>query len=110
VRKHAQATTVDIIVQVSNRHVRLIVQDDGQGFEVPEAITDFARRGSFGIMGLHERAQLFGGEVTIEARPGQGTTVNMIMPRQMQPSPLSLKTITPQEVSPNSTEKLRQKA
>lgn len=86
VRKHAHASKVGIWAQFARRYVRLTVQDNGQGFEVPEAITDFASDGNFGVMGLMERAQLFGGDVTIRSEPGQGTTIRIVMPRQPAPS------------------------
>ena len=85
VKKHANATQVDVSVQVMPGYVKLTIEDDGQGFEIPEAITDFASHGSFGVMGLYERAQLFGGEVQIESDQGQGTVVSIVMPRQLQP-------------------------
>lgn len=81
IRKHAHATEVEVWARFTTRQVRLIVKDNGQGFEVPEAITDFASRGSFGVMGLHERAHLFGGTVTLKSEPGAGTTVDLVMPR-----------------------------
>lgn len=85
VKKHARATEVNVWTQFSKRYVRLTVQDNGQGFEVPEAITDFASAGNFGMMGLQERAQLFGGDVTILSTPGKGTTIRLVMPRQAPP-------------------------
>jgi signal transduction histidine kinase len=86
VKKHAHASKVGIWAQFARRYIRLTVQDNGQGFEVPKAITDFASDGNFGVMGLMERAQLFGGDVTIRSEPGQGTTIRMVMPRQPAPS------------------------
>jgi signal transduction histidine kinase len=82
IRKHARATEVNVLVQFTRRHVKLKVQDNGVGFKMPEAITDLASNGSFGVMGLHERAQLFGGKVTVESNTNKGTTVRMTMPRQ----------------------------
>jgi signal transduction histidine kinase len=82
IKKHANATQVEVLAQFTPKTVRLTVTDDGQGFEVPEAITDLASRGSFGVMGLYERAQLFGGEVVVKSQPEQGTTMQMSMPRQ----------------------------
>ncbi len=90
VKRHAHATKVNVWAQFAKRYIRLTVQDNGQGFEVPEAITDFASAGSFGVMGLQERAQLFGGEVTIKSMPGKGATIRMVMPRQMIPSEFRL--------------------
>ncbi len=54
--------------------VELTVADDGRGFAFDEA-----ERG-LGIAGMRERALLVGGELTIESRPGRGTTVRLTLP------------------------------
>lgn len=82
VKKHAHATEVKVLAAFTPEYITLTVHDNGQGFEVPDAITDFASSGNFGMMGLYERAQLFGGQVVIESQPNQGTTINLIIPRQ----------------------------
>ena len=56
--------------------VELEVSDDGRGFAFEES-----ERG-LGIAGMRERALLVGGELTIESRPGAGTTVRLeVKPR-----------------------------
>ncbi|MBN1218809.1 MAG: HAMP domain-containing protein [Anaerolineae bacterium] len=82
VRKHAYATQVDVLAEFDRRQVRLVVQDNGQGFEVPEALTDFASNGNFGMMGLQERARLFGGNIVVQSAPNQGTRIELLIPRQ----------------------------
>ncbi len=67
-------------VVVSLRHcdadsgVKLEVNDDGRGFAFDES------EGGLGIGGMRERALLIGGELTIESRPGHGTTVRLTVP------------------------------
>ena len=82
VKKHADATEVDVLAQFTEKEIGLTVQDNGRGFIVPDSITDFASSGGFGVMGLHERAQLFGGHIVVESQPFEGTTIRMLMPRQ----------------------------
>lgn len=84
VRKHAHATQVNVSAKFTKRQVRLTVQDNGRGFEVPESLTDFASNGSFGMMGLQERAHLFGGNVVVHSKPDKGTTIHLVMPRQAE--------------------------
>jgi PAS domain S-box-containing protein len=76
VARHANAGHVDIVLSVAADHVALFVRDDGRG------ITDveLAGRRSLGLVGMRERALLLGGDVTIEGRPGQGTTVMLQVP------------------------------
>lgn len=90
VRKHAQASQIRVVVRFGKKQVFLTVEDDGTGFEVPEAITDFASNGSFGVMGLHERAQLFGGKLELHSKPGEGTKVHLVMQREASPSRLEI--------------------
>ena len=106
VRKHAGATQVNIIARFGQSHIRLVVEDNGQGFEVPEAITDFASLGSFGMMGLQERAQLFGGDLIVQSAPGRGTTIRIGMTRYSTPAqPKVEQPSAPQTHSPKPSEK-----
>jgi signal transduction histidine kinase len=82
VKKHADATEVEVLAQFAEEQILLTVHDNGRGFVVPGSVTDLASSGSFGVMGLQERAQLFGGHTIFESQPGEGTTVRMVMPRQ----------------------------
>ncbi len=91
VKKHAHATEVDVLAQFSDKQIILIVRDNGCGFILPDSITDFASSGSFGVMGLEERAQLFGGNIQVESQPDEGTTVRLIMPRQSDLTPIELR-------------------
>jgi two-component system, NarL family, sensor histidine kinase UhpB len=54
--------------------VGLEVADDGRGFAFDDS------EGGLGIAGMRERALLIGGELTIESRPGRGTTVRLTVP------------------------------
>jgi two-component system, NarL family, sensor histidine kinase UhpB len=54
--------------------VELEVADDGRGFAFDES------EGGLGLAGMRERALLIGGELTIESRPGRGTTVRLLVP------------------------------
>jgi two-component system sensor histidine kinase UhpB len=54
--------------------VELEVADDGRGFPFDES------EGGLGIAGMRERALLAGGELTIESRPGAGTTIRLTVP------------------------------
>ncbi|MCB0192713.1 MAG: HAMP domain-containing protein [Anaerolineae bacterium] len=91
VRKHAHATKVTVLARFTPRQIRMSVRDNGRGFEVPDDVTDFTNSGNFGIMGLHERAQLFGGSVKIKSTPNQGTIVEMTIPRQITIPPFSVR-------------------
>ena len=83
IKKHAHASWVNVVAQFTPQQIELTVRDNGRGFEVPETLTDFASNGSFGMMGLQERARLFGGNVFVQSAPKQGTIVQLVIPRQL---------------------------
>jgi len=85
IRKHAHATEVWVTVRFLPKQSLLEVRDNGVGFEVPENTTDLVRGGSFGLMGLEERANLFGGDISFQSAPDQGTIVRVILPHSQLP-------------------------
>lgn len=76
VLKHAGASQVQVTLDRVHDGVRLRVQDNGCGFST----TVPRQPQSLGLMGLHERAQLLGGSVTLQSAPGQGTCVEVYIP------------------------------
>jgi signal transduction histidine kinase len=91
VKKHAHATEVNVLAQFTENQIMLTVEDDGCGFTVPDSITDFASSGSFGVMGLQERAHLFGGNIEVESQLDKGTLVRLIIPRHSDLSPFEIR-------------------
>lgn len=79
VRKHALATAVDVELHFESDQVRLSVRDNGQGFPLTDT-ADLARRGSYGLMGIRERAQLFGGRMKVHSGEGEGTLIEVALP------------------------------
>lgn len=80
VAAHAAASRVDVAVDFAADGVTLIVHDDGRGFTPPDQPADLARNGHFGLMGMRERAMLYGGRLTITSAPGQGTSIEAWLP------------------------------
>jgi signal transduction histidine kinase len=76
VARHAKASHVVVELKKDQRLLLLEVKDNGRGISVQEA----ASTKSFGLLGMRERALLFGGEVTIQGREGEGTTVRVRIP------------------------------
>ncbi len=74
VRKHSQAERALVKIRYSNRRVKLVISDDGQGFNLKREL-EFARAGKLGLIGMKERAHLIGAELKINSRPHRGTTV-----------------------------------
>lgn len=74
VAKHARAAVVGLRVEVEGKTVRLMVADDGVGFDPARLGKPDERRG-LGLLIMSERAEAVGGQCHIESRPGSGTRV-----------------------------------
>jgi signal transduction histidine kinase len=85
--QHANASQIWVAVRFEDTHLVLSVQDDGQGFKAPALPDTLARQGHFGLMGIQERALLYGGQLTIRSALGEGTTVSVRLPYPAQPNP-----------------------
>ncbi|HEX6137303.1 MAG TPA: PAS domain S-box protein [Casimicrobiaceae bacterium] len=77
IAKHARASHADIVIENDGDAFVVRVEDDGVGFS-PLAPR---KPQSLGLYGLRERASLLGGEATIASAPGEGTIVEVRLPR-----------------------------
>jgi two-component system sensor histidine kinase DegS len=84
-KRHSQASQVVTTVEFGRGGTRITVDDDGQGFEVPNRAGDLVPTGKLGLIGMHERARLLGGTLKIRSKPGEGTTVTVEIP--IMPAP-----------------------
>jgi two-component system NarL family sensor kinase len=69
-RQHAHAKTASVTLACTKRQVRLLIEDDGMGFDV-DAISPKRH----GIVGMRERARAVGGTLRIDSKKGSGTRV-----------------------------------
>jgi signal transduction histidine kinase len=76
--KHAGARYIRVRLCYDKNAVRLLVSDDGRGFD-PESVVA-AKAGHFGLVGLRERAARLGATLSLDSRPGRGTTVEVTVP------------------------------
>jgi signal transduction histidine kinase len=78
--KHAGATIVNISLATADGLLKLIVEDNGIGFNIAEAL---AKRESFGLSGMRERVALLGGTFQVESRTEgtkTGTKISIELP------------------------------
>jgi signal transduction histidine kinase len=77
-RKHSGARTVRITFERENDQARIIIADDGCGFDPNQSNRDGNRH--FGLSFMRERVAELGGFMTIDSRPGAGTTIRLEAP------------------------------
>ena len=76
VRKHAAASRVTIGLEGD----ALVIEDNGRGFDLMRLASGKSR--NFGLQFMRERAELFGGQLHIESRQGEGTRILLRLPGQ----------------------------
>ena len=80
--KHAFPKAVSVLIHRAPNVVRLVIEDDGKGFDVDAAPSET----QLGLVGMRERAHLMGGSMTVESSPGRGTTICVTVPLSRPPA------------------------
>lgn len=80
VARHAKASGASVLLERRSSHVSLIVEDNGQGFEVSEFTATPQAHGRLGLVGMRERLAMVGGEMELESVRGSGTTLFVRVP------------------------------
>lgn len=75
---HAQATQIQVSLDLAPDQVHAIVEDNGSGFNADELLSDDTR--TIGLSALRERIEMLGGELNIQSSLGQGTRVEFVIP------------------------------
>src|SRR5438270_5729479 len=78
VRKHSQARNLWVVLDLSSSPWVLTVRDDGRGFDIRRVAEDPKKVGSYGLVGMRERAELMGGVLEIVSQ--DGTVITLIGP------------------------------
>ncbi|GAB1471706.1 hypothetical protein MASR2M66_25840 [Chloroflexota bacterium] len=77
--RHANATKATLQITFGDGEIELQVIDDGVGFQLPNSPTDLAPSGHFGLLGIHERAELIGARLEIVSTLGEGTRLKVVL-------------------------------
>ena len=82
VRKHSRARNLWVVLDLSSAPWVMTVRDDGRGFDVRRVAEDPRKVGSYGLVGMRERAELMGGTLEIVSQTLEGTVVTLIGPAE----------------------------
>jgi signal transduction histidine kinase len=80
--QYARATAVTVRLSYLSDHLRLVIADDGVGFNIELAQRQSAKKESTGLLNIKKRAKLINGDVLVESQEGLGTTVTINIPKQ----------------------------
>ena len=79
VAKHAEAENVSLVITQTGSYVRVVIDDDGVGFDSRE-IFDLSSSIGLGLKGIKERASLLKGTAAVDSSEGGGTTIVVELP------------------------------
>lgn len=80
VAKHAEATQVDVRLNIRDDKIELTVQDDGRGFEGASLGIPLSSSYGLGLLGMQERFERLNGSLTILSWVGSGTILRAVVP------------------------------
>lgn len=80
IAKYSHAKTIDLALCRQDEEVRLVIQDDGIGFDVIRARRRAQSGESIGLLGMEERVRLAGGSLVISSAPGEGARLELRFP------------------------------
>jgi signal transduction histidine kinase len=73
--RHSGASLIEVMLESTPRQVRLVISDDGSGFDADE--WERSPGGHYGLIGIKERAAQIGAEVRVESAAGNGTRIRV---------------------------------
>jgi two-component system sensor histidine kinase DegS len=80
IRRHSRATEAEIHFQYYQGGLKILVEDNGQGFSLPEKLSALTEEGKLGLIGMYERVRLLNGSIKIIPKLGQGTLMTIDAP------------------------------
>ena len=77
-RRHAEATEVEVSLSVTDGSLEMLISDNGKGFEISDV--EDPPPGYHGLNIIKERAEALEGEFSIVTSPGEGTAISVVLP------------------------------
>lgn len=80
IAKHSHARHAEIGLSFPDETARIVVSDDGKGFDVQDQLRRQATHGGVGLAGMRERVSLLSGSIEIRSSPASGTVIEVEVP------------------------------
>ncbi|MBA7646421.1 hypothetical protein ES703_54185 [subsurface metagenome] len=84
VRKHANATKVNLRLQFQPDKLLVEIRDNGSGFDLSQTLDSAISVGHMGLLGMKQRVEMLGGDIRIKTGEGDGTAIILSLPIQLQ--------------------------
>jgi len=79
IRKHANATAVDITMKYLGEELVVVITDNGDGFDLTQTLDSAVSVGHLGLLGMKQRAEMLGGDIDVRTTKGRGTTITLTL-------------------------------
>ena len=80
IAKHSQADRVKVKLRPVKNNIELVIEDNGQGFDLAEVQKMDSQKRGVGLESIKERTLIFGGSLDIDSAPGEGATIRVSWP------------------------------
>jgi signal transduction histidine kinase len=80
IAKHSKADTVKLSLSKAKEHLKLCIKDNGQGFDLREALEKTGETSGMGLSSMKERSEHSGGSFSLFSSKGKGTTIQAFWP------------------------------
>ena len=80
IARHSRATRADFVLEFAPAQVQVWIKDNGKGFNPATIFSATDPQRGLGLMGMEERMTAAGGRLQVHSMPGEGTTIQLIMP------------------------------
>lgn len=80
IEKHSKASSAEVTVEFSQGRTKLIIRDNGRGFDMKGNRSELPRAGKLGLVGIEERTRIAGGTLSLQSEPGKGTVIEVEVP------------------------------
>ncbi|MEJ2448013.1 MAG: ATP-binding protein [Anaerolineales bacterium] len=82
--QHSEASEIVVSLQFEDSDIRMLIQDDGKGFNLPQRWISLVREGHYGLAGSHDRVSALGGDFDVKSSPGEGTVLQIYIPNVLE--------------------------
>jgi two-component system sensor histidine kinase DegS len=83
-RVHGQADSIEVLLDMDERRVLVVVEDNGSGFKVNEIFGAGDVRSTVGLPTIRDRVEMLGGELAIDSDFGAGTRAEIVIPAELE--------------------------
>lgn len=89
--RHSGATTIEVEVEYLPHKLRVVVRDNGSGFDL--RVLQSPQHSHWGLVGMRERAASIAAQLRVLSRPGAGTEIELSVPLEAARTPLISKSV-----------------